>query len=268
MNSAFSGGQPSPPDYRKESNEITATIITAELEFEVTTVDVEAMQYAVDNQLRVRYEFSSDGGRTVSYWAEVPPDARLQQDFTKLKAQPQTELIQALDPSVDNEVLRNTANRIEWMTNYRDQADKVQQWTQAPAKSANFLPRFERYNSIDYSAPEQRIEKTIKRVYERTIFEDENLPDGTTRLRLVEQIRQVETDARQRIQEEVCKLQGYINRYHDQVEQIGYDPTFDFLSSLRGGEFQVELGPWTPRINTYRCRNTTSNADGHYQMGS
>ena len=113
----LSGGQPSPPDYRKESNEITATIITAELEFEVTTVDVEAMQYAVDNQLRVRYELSSDGGRTVSYWAEVPADARLQQDFTKLKAQPQTELIQALDPSVDDEVLRNTANRIEWMTN-------------------------------------------------------------------------------------------------------------------------------------------------------
>lgn len=239
----LSGSQPDNRDFYRDQDDTASATVEAELVFSVEQADEDAHPYAVEDRLCVKYVFSQDGLPTKHYWSRVPEDDRLTQDFGKLNAEKQRELILSLDPnitSIASSEVSNATKRIDWLNKYRESAPKCEKWIPAPSKWGAFLPRFERYSSMDYNAPERMIEKTLKQVYEETIFEPG--PDETGTRRLIEPLRQVEEKAGQRIRDEVGKLSGHIQRYNSKVDAIDYEPRFDFASAIRTGEFRVNTG--------------------------
>jgi len=216
--------------------------IAAVLTFTLDGNDDQAKPFAIGNVLHVRYAFSVSGSVNREYHAEVPVDERLRQDFSKLTASDQKSLLQELEPDVSADQISNSDKRLEKFTSIRDAAPKTLQWVAAPPKWGDFLPRFERYSSLDYSAPESMITKTLRPVFEQTVYEQTEVDGKVQRGRLIKQLREVQDMASQRIREEVKKLEGHIKRYNKHVRSVGYDPEFDFASSLKLGNFQVDTG--------------------------
>lgn len=201
--------------------------------------DVEAIPYSCDGTLLVRAVFTPDSSG-VFYWGEIPQDERLAQDFGRMRAAEQIELIQDIDPSA-LENLSNVDQRAEWLRQYAEIAPKLSKWIPVPRGFAQLLPRFERYSTMDYAAPENLVMKTLRQVYESVVFEEVEI-DGAIERRPVEAIRDIKSKVEDSVHSRVQELRGYIVRYNPRVIGISLDPTLDFSGGLRAGQFQIDDG--------------------------
>lgn len=157
----LSSSRPDSSDFYSNEDHVAVEKITAVLTFALDNDDGQARSYAIEDSLRIRYVFSADGLITREYNAEVPVDERLRKDFAKLNASEQKGLLQELEPNVNADEIGNSEKRIEKFSSLRDAAPTIARWMTASPKWGDFLPRFERYSSLDYSAPENMIAKTL-----------------------------------------------------------------------------------------------------------
>lgn len=238
----LSARNPDTNDYYQDDNGTQADTIEATLCFHVTNQDTDAQGYAIAQELKVRYQYQV-GSREMWYWGESPEDDRLisSEGFAKLGAEAQKSLIKELNNEVSSDAISNGGKRTEWFQAYYGGAPKKQGWIPVPNKWGAFLPRFERYSAMDYNAPENLIAKTLKRVFEQTIFEDVE-ENGNKIRRLIKPLLEVESTASKKMQEEIEKLKHFIEQYNRHIRKFGYEPRFDFTNSVQTGNLQVDTG--------------------------
>ncbi len=252
----LNGGQPDTDDYYVDSRGRSLSKIEVILEFEVDASEVEAAEFCVDGRLRIKKVYSHNAvGVETFYWGEQPVDKRFRfQNFYNLSAQEQKDLIQEAEPTIGPGDISNKEKRVEWLKKYLSSCEKEALWIQVSGRWGNFLPRFERYSSMDYKEPANIIVKTLRQVYENFIYEssekngNEERDEFSSR-RLIPALREVEESAKQQIQAIVADLESFIKRYDPRVKRIGYEPVFDFESSLRSGEFTIDVGRGLHRLS-------------------
>lgn len=201
--------------------------------------DTAALEHAMGDSLRIRKVYTPTSAETF-YWGEHPADKRLAQDFEKMSAEDQKELIREFDPlALDN--LTNKPQRAAWLREYAAIAPQTQEWIPAPSRWGSFLPRFERYSTMDYDAPENMILKTLRQVYEGVVYEEKE-EKGEIIRQPVKALRDIQAEVEAKIHSKVKELLDYIKRYNDRVRNISFDPTIDFSGGLRAGQFQIDDG--------------------------
>lgn len=238
----LSNRSPDANDYYQGDDGTRAQTIEATLTFHVAAQDAEARKYAMDHELKVRYQYQA-GTQAMWYWGESVADDRLNipEGFAKLGAEAQKNLIKELDSTINDGAISNGQKRAEWFQAYCDQAPKKRDWILAPNKWGAFLPRFERYSAMDYNAPENLIAKTLKRVFEQAIFEEVEENGHKTR-RLIAPLLEVEAAASKKMREEIEKLESSIKQYNRRIRDLGYEPRFDFTNSVQTGNLRVDTG--------------------------
>lgn len=204
-----------------------------------------------DNHIR---EFSKNGvvtikkifnrnGRPVEkkYLGQKINDGALAVDFASLVSTEQKALIQRLQPNITPQEISNETKRAEWFASYCAGIPKVDAWLDTPPRLESLLPRFERYSAMDYETPSALVTKTLKQIYEQTIFEtiDDN---GVETRSLIRELRDVEEKAHQQMSTKINELEEYIKRYNKKVKDFDYQPKFNFVDSLKPGEFLVDSG--------------------------
>lgn len=201
--------------------------------------DLSALPYTLDDTLTLRLVCSPNGSQ--QYWlGESPVDSRLDQDFEKLNAAAQKQLIQELDPDAVSG-LSNAEQRVAWLKEKTVTSPSVVGWKTPPRGFSSCLPRFERYNAIDYAAPENLVLKTLRQVYEGAIYETQDGDPGAER-RLVEPLVQIREQVDGAIHSKVSELIEHIRRYIPAVNHVSFDPVLDFTGALRTGQFQIDDG--------------------------
>ena len=211
------------------------------LEFHLDTDrDPAAREYALGDIFRIRKVYTLTGTETF-YWGEHPADERLVQDFEKMLAGDQKELIKKFDP-LALEQLTNKTQRAAWLREYAATVPQTQEWIPMPPRWAGFLPRFDRYSAMDYNAPENMILNTLRQVYEGVVYEEDE-QDGILVRQPVKALRDIQTEVRARIYNKVNELLDYIKHYNGRIQTISFDPIFDFSGGLKaGGQFQIDDG--------------------------
>jgi len=204
--------------------------------------DSAAQEYASADILRIRKVYTLTSTKAF-YWGEHPADKRLVQDFKKMSADDQKKLIENLDPPALKQ-LKNKTQREAWLNDYAATAPQTQEWIAAPPRWGSFLPRFERYSTMDYNAPENMILNTLRQVYDGVVYEyEEEERDGVPIRQPVKALRDIQTEVSAEIYKKVNELLDYIKRYNNRIQDISFDPVFDFSGGLRaGGQFQIDDG--------------------------
>ena len=230
-------------DFHIDNTEKIAEEIIVILEFQLNDRSGDAHRFSIGNQLKVKYIFSKESLNTERFYLGcVPQDTRLRVDFDKMTAGELTTFVKELQPDIDDASISNKSKRIDYLTKFIESVNKVEEWVPVILSWGRFLPRFERYSSLDYSSPEKMIEKTLRQVYEAAIFKDVPLADGGQVRQLVDSLQEIERESTVKIKEEVGKLTGHVQKYNDTISELSYDPIFDFSSSFRSGEFKLNLG--------------------------
>jgi len=220
-------------DFYRDLSDNAVKSIEVVLEFSLDKNDTAASQYAVGDLLKIKKCYTTEGTETY-YMGQISKDSRLNQDFSKLSAEEQKTLIRQLDETATE--LSNKDKRLEWLNKKNQSSEKVEDWIPAPSRWGVHLPRFERYGSMDYSAPESMVLKTIKQVFEQVIYED------LVEHRPIESLRKVQEIAYKQIQNKISELLKFIQKYDKRVKQIEYEPVIDFTNSIKSGEFKVDTG--------------------------
>ena len=232
--------RPDNDDFHCPPGEQACDTIEAILEFRLDADrDAAAQEYAVDNSLRIRKAYTQTSAETF-YWGEHPADERLTQDFERISAEDQKELIEEFDPQALDD-LTNKTQRAAWLREYAAAAPQTQEWIPTPPRWGSFLPRFERYSTMDYNAPENMILKTLRQVYEGVVYEEKE-QDGIVVHQPIRPLREIQAEVEVQIHSKVRELLKYIKRYNDRVRDISFDPTIDFSGGLRAGQFQIDDG--------------------------
>jgi len=216
--------------------------IEIECEFSLGENDEQAQEFSKNGSLIIKKNFHSNIQNVESkYWGTKMTDETLDVNFSSLGADEQKAFIQRLQPDVPEQDVSNAPKRVAWFKIYCDSAAKIDAWIEFPVRLEKLLPRFERYSAMDYKTPSVLVAKTLKQVYEETIFETVQ-EDGIETRRLIKELRDVEDKAKQQMSARVEDLEEYIKRYNKRIKDFDYQPKFDFLDSLKPGEFLVNSG--------------------------
>jgi len=232
--------RPDEKDFHQHADDTVAATIEVELQFILDSGETSASQYAIGNSLKVKKIYSLETNDTF-YLGRQPADEALRKDFAKLSPDQQKTLIKGIDPSLLS-TLTNATLRAEWLEIHSKSCEQVENWITVPPRWGEFLPRFERYGTIDYNAPERMVFNTLRQVYEQVIFEVVSEPNGTPVKRPVESLRKLEESAYDKLQDKVSELLAFMKRYDLRVSQVKYDPVIDFANGLKQGEFMVDTG--------------------------
>lgn len=236
----FGGKHPDQDDYYCSLDGERAATIDVICEFSLGENDEAARPFAVNNVLVIKRIYKADDQSfETSYLGEVFENGNLNVSFRDLEANGQKALIRQLNPDVLDTDISNAEKRLSWFQTYCSQATKKQDWLQAPPRWGNFLPRFERYSAMDYKTPSSLVSKTLKQVFEQTIFETEG--DKGQR-KLIKELRDVEAKAKKELSVKINELEGHIKKYNKRIKDFGYEPEFDFVNSLKSGEFLIDTG--------------------------
>lgn len=230
----------------EETDFFTSTVIDDANEIEVTlsfTVDKgedeETLAYATDGEIIFRTIYTRDNV-VREYAAPIPEDEKLRCDLKKLSAQEQKDLIEQFEPAA-LERTTNKDNRYEWFQEYLQGVPHIQDWKECPASFMKLLPTLQRYSAMDYDSPEKLINRTVRQVFENVLYEE--LEDGSDEDReLRTDLKEIEKEATQKINEEVEDLSAYIKKYAPSVVEIFYEPLIDFSRGFRDGVFKVDEG--------------------------
>lgn len=223
-------------DFHVGPDGVVAQQIEIMLTFRVLAYEEVAPEYLIDGCLRVRRLYSGGGSQT-HFRGRTPHDERLRQNFAALSAAEQKALIQELD-AAGLEGLTNAAQRIDWLQGYARQAEHIEDWVAPPPRWTELLPRFERYNAMDYSDPSGMMLKTLRQVFDQVIYED----DGEQGRQLIGSLREISDEVYRRIQEKLAELRAIVARYNSRIRDLRYEPVIDFSGGLRSGEIQIDDG--------------------------
>ena len=228
----LNNNKPDDNDFHCPPEGQTCDTIEVILEFRLDpNRDTDAREYSMDGSLRIRKVYTPTGAETF-YWGEHPVDERLAQDFEKMSAGDQKELIGELDPSALENVT-NKSQRATWLREYAAIAPQTQEWIPAPSRWGNFLPRFERYSTMDYNAPENMIRKTLRQVYEGVVYEEKE-ENGEIIRQPVKALRdiQAEVEAKRRGEEldrgpRIAPISEFIESELARLENKQFEQEYD-----------------------------------------
>lgn len=189
-----------------------------------------------DGFFRLKKRFTRLSGETW-YNGRCFDQEVLNQDLTSLRVADLDAIIQEI--GVVMEGRPNKEEKIQRIQDYKQHASFHLDWvstTQAALRE--FLPRFERYRSLDYQDPTNVVMKTLRTVYESKIFEtDEN----DTR-QPIASLRDLKSDIETELNKKVSELLGYVQRYNQRVQRVEFNPTIDFSGGLKSGQFSIDDG--------------------------
>ncbi len=243
----LNNGQPDTNDFYREIvpenndtwSEQIADSIEAILVFEIEQNDdaVGQEMIATDGKFYLRKTFAPDATETF-YKGRKYQDERLEQNFSRLSVSQIDELLQALGILPEGRL--NKDAKIELLERYKQSAPTCEDWIPVTSSSIReILPRFERYRAIDYQTPESLVQKTLRTVYEATIFEQSE--ESQPRL-LITPLREVKELAHKEMNEKIADLLTFVQRYIPSVQKIEYEPVIDFTSGLKQGIFRISEG--------------------------
>ncbi len=236
----FGGRTPDQDDYYCPLDGEHVKTIEIVCVFSIGENDDQAKAFAINDSLFVKriYTFGASGYEGL-YLGEIFKNNDLNVIFHDLDAAGQKALIQKLAPSVADVDISNAEKRNAWFKSHCEQMPKEQSWIQAPARWGGFLPRFERYSAMDYKTPSSLVAKTLKQVFEQAIYE--TVGENGQR-RLIKELQDVEEKAKKELSAKINELEDHIKRYNKRIRDFGYEPEFDFLNSLKSGDFLVDTG--------------------------
>ena len=161
----------------------------------------------------------------------------LNQDLASLKVPELDAIIQEIGIAIEGRP--NKEEKVQKIQEYKDHAPFHVDWvsTTQPALR-EFLPRFERYRSLDYQDPTNVVMKTLRTVYESKIFET----DGEGARQPISSLRELKTDIETELNRKVSELIGYVQRYNQRVRRVEFAPAIDFSGGLRSGQFSIDDG--------------------------
>lgn len=213
--------------------------IIAIADFRVIDSQTDIQQFANDGLITLRKRWTLETA-DIDYWGSEIANAKLAQDFTKLKKADLDQLIQELDPNAVQS-LKNNDEKARWLVERTKSERRVEKWVRAPKALLDALPRFERFRAIDYANPNSLMLKTLRQVYEQIIYEEVE-ENGQKVKRLDKRLSQVQTEATDKIRSKIQELKEFVRRYAPQVTEISYDPVIDFGGGLREGELLIGDG--------------------------
>ena len=189
-----------------------------------------------DGFFRLKKRFTRLSGETW-YNGRCYEQEVLNQDLTSLRVADLDAIIQEIGIVVGGRL--NKEEKIQRIEDYKQHAPFHDAWvTTTPAALREFLPRFERYRSLDYQDPTNVVMKTLRTVYESKIFEtDEN---GTRQP--IASLRDLKSDIETELNKKVSELLGYVQRYNQRVQRVEFNPTIDFSGGLKSGQFSIDDG--------------------------
>lgn len=237
----LNGKPPDQDDFYTSTQGESSDRIEITAEFQLEENDSSSNQFSIDGILSIRKVLTTNGEIENTFLGEKFLDERLNINFSNLQAADQKSLIKQLQNEVDDNEISNKDKRNEWFLKYCAAQPKIQNWNLIPTRWPVVLPRFERYSAMDYKTPGSMVAKTLKQVFEQTIFEPVNV-DGVEKRRLIKELRDVEILAKRQLEIKVAELEEHIKRYNRKIIDFGYQPEFDFLNSLKSGEFTVDTG--------------------------
>jgi putative ATP-dependent endonuclease of OLD family len=161
----------------------------------------------------------------------------LNQDLTSLRVSDLDAIIQEIGIVVEGRL--NKEEKIQRIQEYKLHAPFHVDWvTTTQAALREILPRFERYQSLDYQDPANIVMKTLRTVYESKIFEtDEN---GASQP--IASLRDLKSDIETELNRKVSELLSYVQRYNQSIRRLEFNPTIDFSGGLKSGQFSIDDG--------------------------
>jgi len=239
----LSSTTPDPGDYYQPPAGSPVDTIQVTLGMALEPAEEAAQAYAQHGILEIRKTFFRDKGLVAfQYFGRKPADPRLLVDFPALSAETQRKLISDVDPGADLSQLTNSDKRSAWFSGFLDKAPTIEDWLPIPPKWPVSLPRFEHYSAMDYSSPENMIAKTVRQVFEQSVYQETTTEDRIGARSLVKPLQDLQQQATRAINEKVAQLLTHIQKFNASVASVEYEPAFDFTTSIKTGEFRVNCG--------------------------
>lgn len=191
---------------------------------------------AQDGLFHLRKRYTKQTGDTW-YKGRIFDQNILNQDLTTLKVVDLDIVIQEVGIAIEGRL--NKEEKLEKIQQYKNQAPFHEDWVLTSQSGLKgFLPRFERYKSIDYQDPINVVMKTLRTVYESKIFETDD--DGIRKP--IASLRELKADIETELNNKVAELLGYVQRYNKRVHRLEFTPTIDFSGGLKSGQFSIDDG--------------------------
>lgn len=189
-----------------------------------------------DGYFRLRKCFTKNTGETCYYGRRFDLEA-LNQNIKLLKVADLDQVIHDIGIIVDGRLSKD--EKIQKIQDYKQQASFHFDWiSTTPAVLREFLPRFERYRSLDYQDPTNVVMKTLKSAYESRIYETNE--NGLRQP--IASLRDLKSEIETELNTKVSELLGYVQRYNQRVQRIEFIPTIDFSGGLKSGQFSIDDG--------------------------
>ena len=189
-----------------------------------------------DGFFRLRKKYTMQGEETW-YKGCCFDEGVLNQEFTSLKVADLDAIIQEVGIVIEGRP--NKEEKIRIIVEYKQNATFHVDWVPTTQSAIReYLPRFERYRSIDYQDPTNVVLKTLRTVYESKIYEaDEN---GLRQP--IASLRELKSEIETEMNIKVSELLGYVQRYNQRVQGVEFNPTIDFSGGLKSGQFSIDDG--------------------------
>ena len=224
--------------YRDPRTEQRARTVEVKLTF--ATRDPEASP-SEDGFLHLKVTYPLGGGPRFEVERQVYENEALNKSETELERMKVSKLNDLLEHELglDPNAYKNKREKVQAIVEKRRTLSRRMRWVQINHRElATYeIPRIERYKAIDYSQPEQIVQKTLKRVYEELVY-----APGRDSRQLREKLASFEAAARAKINTKVKELEKYIRRHLRSFTTLGYEPHFRFEDAYKGGEFLLDLG--------------------------
>ncbi len=237
---AFNNYYPQPNDFYRNKENITSDKIIIDLRFLLDDNDTALKEYAIGNELKIRKEYCLTGEQDTYIFVDAPEDENFNVDFQSKDASFQKGFLVGFLPELQPNDISNSTKREMLFNELRDNQPKVNIWKKVGNIFGKNFVLYERYSSMDYSDPATIVGKTFRQVFEKSIHIESASGDETSEL--IPQLRTVEKNARIDITNKVTELLDFVKKYCDNVINIDYQPTFDFSSGIKQGEFYLDRG--------------------------
>lgn len=161
----------------------------------------------------------------------------LNQDLSSLKVTDLDAIIQEVEIVVEGRI--NKEEKIQRIQDYKSGAKFHIDWiSTTPAVLRYFLPRFDRFRSLDYQDPSYMVMKTLRTVYESKIYEkDESGVDQP-----IAPLRKLKTEIETELNRKVSEYLEYVQRYNERIKAVEFNPNIDFSGGLKNGQFSIDDG--------------------------
>lgn len=236
----FNNSSPQPNDFYCNKENIRSDKITIVLIFHLEENDKDLMEFSIGSELKIKKEFFINGEQETHIFIEGPDNEKFNIDFQSSDASFQKEFLIEFLPNLSKSDISNASKRVALYNELLDKQPKKPFWKNVGNTFGRDFVLYERYSSMDYSDPASIVGKTFRQVFEKSIYKENS--SGNGKKELILQLRTVEKRALIDISKKVAELQDYVKKYCNNVKKIDYQPTFDFSSGIRQGEFYVDRG--------------------------